>query len=868
MTPLKPELCFITNEIYPGTAGGIGRLITSTIGRLIESGYGITLLLACDSEAVQTFRRYAAENMPAVTLYSVDELLTELTPDEDIPSWAFHFFAYHQSYRIALALRKLCKRVKISGIEFSDYPGLGYVTLKWRRLWGDAFEGIPIWIRLHGTVELCDRADQALKYSVEKEQNYAMERYCLRHADGWISPSQETADWYRNVYQCSDVPVVIAPPSFEKIGGGHSHSRQLGTPPYRILFYGKLQKLKGIETFIDAALELCETSDLPLAFEMVGHEAEHPWGAGSYKNELERRIPGRWRDRFHFRGRILLDQLEQTALDCTLAVVPSKIETFCLAAHELNWIGIPLILNDIPGFRAYFQDGIDCRFYDGTSHHLAQVLLELLRQPDPFAQWTWNAPGISVANRDSGAYAEALKSFTPFQSPDQMSLQPLVSVVIPYYNMQDYVDATLTSVSNSTYSNWEVILVDDGSPTPEAQRKFAELEEKSKGLPRFKFLRKENGGLGSARNFGILAAGGDYILPLDSDDVIHPQYLEKAVRALNRLPEVSAVSCYVSYFADGQPPEQIIDYVIPYDLNPVLISLENRAGVACSIFRRDVFKRFSYNSDLISYEDWNLWWSMAEAGAIVEAMPVILYRYRRRATSMFNATAIPRHVYVMNRMADLHLDYLHQYGPEVFRMYVYQLNELRKENERLRSTPSGQMYTIVKQLYHEVRMIRSSTSFKIAQKLKQIYRSVMGLLGRQRAPVSRHTIAIQILNENNASSGGHEVWFGGMRSPDSMVYQLNSFQQQGNWSIREIEHPVLEQVLLATENGAALQTTISEDWLHLIFLNHPWSGKVKLKFDDVEQIIDLYANDQAIAYREYIWDGKNWNVSEVPWEKR
>jgi glycosyltransferase involved in cell wall biosynthesis len=844
--------------------------VQSTASQLADAGWQITFLLACDPEAVSTFHKFADKRLPGASVYSVDELLTDLTPDEVIPQWGFHFYHYYLSYRIALALRKLCRQSSFSGIEFNDYPGLGYVTLKWRRLWGDIFANVPLWVRLHGASELCVLANDARKYSAEQEQLFEMERYCLRNADGWISPSQETADYYCQALKLDRVPIVVDLPSFNRYGPGKSHSRQLSQSPHRILFYGKLQKLKGIETFIQAGVECCEAG-VDLAFEIIGQEDWHPWGLSSYKADLDRMIPERWRSRFHFVGRIDPNELEQTALQADLAVVPSLFETFCLAAHELNWIGIPLVLNDIPAFRAYFQDKKNARFYDGTSHNLARVIQDVLRSPDPFAAWEWNGGRLAAANHEQEAYLEALKRFSVFVPSPAPEPQPLVSIVIPYYNLHEYVDATIASVRASSYSHLEVILVDDGSTDRNAQLKFDELEQSLKPDGRFLFFRKENGGLGSARNFGIRQARGRYILPLDSDDLIHPSYIEKGVQALNRLPDVSAVSCFVSYFADGRAPEEIIDYVIPYDLHPLLIALENRAGVACSIFRREVFDRFQYNENLISYEDWNLWWTMAEAGCRVETMPVILYRYRRRTTSMFNETAIPRHVFVMNRMADDHPKFLAQHGAEIFRMYTFKMNELRQENARLRASPSGQMDLLARRLYRELRTIRGSMSFQFSQRLRGLLRGPFPMMfpaRKEASPATGHNLTIEVLEDKNARSLGQEVWLGGLRLDESSIYLLTPFRQHGKWVLKTIEHPFLDQVYLAVSPGHSLHTRVNGENFGLIFLNHPWSGQVRLVVDNQRQIFDLYAPENESGYHELCWNGSDWQRCEALWEKR
>ena len=102
---------------------------------------------------------------------------------------------------------------------------------------------------------------------------------------------------------------------------------------------------------------------------------------------------------------------------------------------------------------------------------------------------------------------------------------PLVSVIVPCYKQAHFLPETLNAVLNQTYDNWECIIVDDGSPdnTIEVANSFI-LRDK-----RFKLVSQENQGLAMARNNGIAASRGYFILPLDSDDMIDSTYLEKAV---------------------------------------------------------------------------------------------------------------------------------------------------------------------------------------------------------------------------------------------------------------------------------------------------------------------------------------------------
>ena len=101
---------------------------------------------------------------------------------------------------------------------------------------------------------------------------------------------------------------------------------------------------------------------------------------------------------------------------------------------------------------------------------------------------------------------------------------PAISIIIPVYNVEMYLRRCLDSVLNQTFSDWEAICVNDGSPD-NSDKILAEYEARDK---RIKVVNKTNGGLSDARNVGMKHATGKYIMYLDSDDFIHPQTMELA----------------------------------------------------------------------------------------------------------------------------------------------------------------------------------------------------------------------------------------------------------------------------------------------------------------------------------------------------
>lgn len=160
-----------------------------------------------------------------------------------------------------------------------------------------------------------------------------------------------------------------------------------------------------------------------------------------------------------------------------------------------------------------------------------------------------------------------------------MSEKYKVSIIIPVYNVQDYVEKCLDSVLNQTYSNLEIIIVNDGA-TDNSEEKILPYLEKSSNINYFK---KKNGGLSSARNFGIEKSTGDYLMFLDSDDWIDKQMVEEIVNKVI-IEKSDFVVCGVrNIFSDGS---------VKKNYTPTEISLKDilYKSYACNkLIKKDIF---------------------------------------------------------------------------------------------------------------------------------------------------------------------------------------------------------------------------------------------------------------------------------------
>lgn len=130
----------------------------------------------------------------------------------------------------------------------------------------------------------------------------------------------------------------------------------------------------------------------------------------------------------------------------------------------------------------------------------------------------------------------------------------LVSIIVPIYKVEEYLDRCVESLVNQTYSNLEIILVDDGSPDncPKMCDEWAEKDA------RIKVVHKKNGGLSDARNAGLGNATGEYIAFVDSDDWVENTYIEYLYRALKENDSEMA-ACDVRIAYEGDTNDAVVD---------------------------------------------------------------------------------------------------------------------------------------------------------------------------------------------------------------------------------------------------------------------------------------------------------------------
>lgn len=211
----------------------------------------------------------------------------------------------------------------------------------------------------------------------------------------------------------------------------------------------------------------------------------------------------------------------------------------------------------------------------------------------------------------------------------------MISVIVPIYKVERFLPRCVDSILNQTFSDFELILVDDGSPDRcgEICDQYAQIES------RIRVIHKENGGLSDARNAGLAVAQGDFISFVDSDDWLAPQYLEKL---LNGLHEADADICECEvYRTSGEScgesaPSPHIVFDTVHALEHLIQDRQLHQYVWNKLYRRETIGCISFVKGKTNEDEFWTYQVFGQAKRVVKISDV-LYNYYQRPDSIMGA---------------------------------------------------------------------------------------------------------------------------------------------------------------------------------------------------------------------------------------
>lgn len=208
-------------------------------------------------------------------------------------------------------------------------------------------------------------------------------------------------------------------------------------------------------------------------------------------------------------------------------------------------------------------------------------------------------------------------------------MKPTISIVIPCYNSEVTLESTLESVLNQDFQDWEAVIVNDGSKdrTEEIALKWIEKDS------RFQYYSKPNEGLGKTRNFGVGKTKGNYILPLDSDNLVEKDFIQNALMVFNANPSIGVVHGNAEYFGERTG----LWIVEPYELEKMLV---HNYIDACAIYKKELWQKvggYDENMPFQGHEDWEFWLALSNIKSKFYHLNKITFKYYVSNSSMIRS---------------------------------------------------------------------------------------------------------------------------------------------------------------------------------------------------------------------------------------
>lgn len=642
----------VSNEVMPFVGGGIATYAVEMARALQSEGHEVHIL----TQGFEGLRERGREFLPGVEYHAYD-------PARGLASLpgAYYSVANRASMSVREALREQHERTPFDYIEFPEYRGEGYWSLRAKRTLGE-LRDVVLGVRLHTPHYLCMEVDRNFALSVENAHVEHMEKQSVRECDLLVGASQAVLDRVRHDVG-PPLPGESRPPhrlirlplDLARLAGVPGAGTPSTTGPKTILYFGRLQTCKGTHVLVKAALALLARGE-DVNFRFIGGDTlTGPFGR-SMREHLERLVKGPHRDRFRFEPAMDRGDLAREIRAAWACCFPSLWESYSYACVEALALGACVVASDggaLGEIVQHEQNGLVCAKDDASA--LEAQLLRVLRDGALRGRLAAAAPARAAALSDSRAIAremvDAIQERRRELSHAATSIPagtrntgnstkpdaPNASVIIPFYNVGKYLPQTLRSLHEQSVRGFELLIIDDGSDEPESLDLLRTLRREG-----VRVISKPNGGLGSARNVGFHEARGEWILPVDADDVCRADYVETFLRVIGRDPSLAFAAAFFESFYET-PGERVSGY-IPLAPDPDLLGYHNIAGPgACAILHREtVLGVGGYDEWLTSYEDWDLWCTLTERGHRGTIIPETLLYYRLRQGSLIRSEALPR----------------------------------------------------------------------------------------------------------------------------------------------------------------------------------------------------------------------------------
>jgi glycogen synthase len=645
----RPSVVLVSRELYPFTGGGIAPMVAATAELLAEIAEVTILTTAFHQEEYERLRAHP-EEARRLPPEGVRFVFVEEPGEDDLAGFLSHMHGWS-----ARVFETLCELYSGGGpdlVEFPDYLAEGFVTVQARHSGDPRMRNATVCMRAYTTSEMVAVLNGRVADDFATHAVWEAERYCLAHCDRFVFPGGDVYGTYQRFYGA------------ENLARGHkAHHAVFGdiqsmqTVLYdldrfderrlRLLYFGRMERRKGVWNLMRALLSLGR-DDWELSF--VGGDTDSAPMRVSMR-EFVASMAGD-DERVKFIDAIPRWDLPELIKWNDVVVVPSRWECWPNTALETLCQNRPVLATPVGGLTEIVDPGVSGWHARGADwRSLADELRRVLESRQEAARLAEVGGPLHVYERITDR-EQILRSYESLigvgrrPAPAPRRSGPLVSAIVPYFQLEGYVEETVASLAEQTYESIEVVLVNDGS----LREEDAVLEELADRYGA-RLVTQPNAGLGAARNFGISQASGRYVMPIDADDRLAPGFVERCVTVLEEDPDAAYATTWSAYIKPGGEPYGAGIGWAPYGNWSSLVRRNNVAGTCTAVIRRRFFDQgFGYSDELTSYEDWFLYRELHEAGHYGIVMPDRLFEYRVRPESMLRKIGVPSVALIFEEM--------------------------------------------------------------------------------------------------------------------------------------------------------------------------------------------------------------------------
>ncbi len=684
------KIWFLTGEFAPEFGGGIGTYVENCAKMFAKAGDDVTVIVRGNNNTkLET------------TEYGYKVLRFKQGQGEQYKYLGYENALAYQYYNEIMELMKIDGAPDI--IETQEYNALGQYLIQNKYLLNEQLRDIPIVVHLHTPSFETLRINQFNRYEHPYYWIGEMEKFCIKGADALLSPSKFLAKKLQYIVPEKEIKVINLPFDIEQ-EEIEKYSGELKKEDKKtILYFGRTEYRKGVIQMLKGAKKLWDKG-LDFKIKIIGGDTVlDPKGTYigeeiklQYKKYIEN-------DNLELMNSIPHLELIPHILSATAVTVPSLYENFPNTCIYGMWLGKPMLVSASGGQAEMVEKSgengliFDWDVEDDFENKLEQLLNMSEEELKTMGNNAKNRINKLCNMEDNLKQRREFfnkvienkhqeKNKFPFLQEVQKDEyiktydgeEGLISIVIPYYNLPETISETILSIKKSTYRNYEIIIVNDGSTTKEAK----EALEQFRNDDNITVIDIKNKGLANARNVGAKVAKGEFIAFIDADDKIEETFYEKAVKLLNKYSNVSYVYSWVKYFEGNDYTWATFNTHIPYLLCGNMLA-------AFLVIRKNDFLNFGKNRIQMEYgmEDYDAWVSLANHGCLGISIPEELNIYRVRKNSMARQFNKKMRIYLYDVLSRNYPELYGKYAVDVFMLLMANGQSFYWNNP---SMPSGQ----------------------------------------------------------------------------------------------------------------------------------------------------------------------------------